>query len=452
MTALLDAEAAPAAVSQPEPRQANAGRTLVTLAGLLATLPVDLALVALALVRRSPAPTVRPATDFQRTILITGGKMTKALQLARSFHADGHRVVLVESAKYRFTGHRFSRAVSAFHCVPEPTAPGYAEAIVDIVRRERVDVLVPVSSPAASQPDAHVGNLLAGICDVVHADPETVRMLDDKADFSSTAAAMGLRVPDWRRITDPQQIEDFDFPPGRRYILKRIAYNPVGRLDLTPLSAETPERNAAHARSLSISADDPWILQEFIAGQEYCTHGTVRMGRLQVYGCCESSASQLNYQMVDKPEIRSWVEKFVAELGVTGQMSFDFIEAADGKVYAIECNPRTHSAITMFHDHHQVAAAYLDDKHFVITPLPGARPTYWIYHEIWRLVTKAGRRNRLLTILRGKDAIFTWWDPLPYLMVHHLQIPALLVGNLRQRRGWTKIDFNIGKLVEPGGD
>ena len=59
-----------------------------------------------------------------RTVLISGGKMTKALQLARSFHSAGHRVVLVESAKYRFTGHRFSRAVDAFHCVPEPTAPG----------------------------------------------------------------------------------------------------------------------------------------------------------------------------------------------------------------------------------------------------------------------------------------------------------------------------------------
>jgi hypothetical protein len=72
---------------------------------------------------------------------------------------------------------------------------------------------------------------------------------------------------------------------------------------------------------------------------------------------------------------------------------------------------------------------------------------------MWRLITQRGRRRgRLATIARGKDAIFTWWDPLPYLMVHHLQIPALLLGNLRRRQGWTKIDFNIGKLVEMGGD
>ena len=431
---------------------ANAVKTVATLAGLLATLPVDAAVTAVALAVGRRNPMARTADGQRKTVLISGGKMTKALQLARSFHSAGHRVVLVESAKYRFTGHRFSRAVHAFHCVPEPTAPGYAEALRDIAVLESVDVFVPVSSPAGSLPDARAGELMRDFCDVVHVDAATVRMLDDKTEFSLTAGSLGLRVPDFHRITDPQQVVDFDFPPGRSYILKRIAYNPVGRMDLTRLSAETPERNADFARSLPISVDDPWILQEFVEGQEYCTHGTVRNGRLQVYGCCESSAFQINYAEVDKPEIRSWVEQFAAALDITGQASFDFIEAADGHAYAIECNPRTHSAITMFYDHPEVAAAYLDEGHPVITPRVGARPTYWIYHEIWRLLTQPHRAARLSTILRGKDAIFASWDPLPYLLVHHLQIPSLLVANLRARRGWSRIDFNIGKLVEPGGD
>ena len=457
MTAVLtEGIAESTSVSRADPRNANAGRTLAALAGLTATVPIDLLVVALALVisrvrrPRDPAASRQPTPG--RTVLINGGKMTKALQLARSFHAAGHRVVLAESAKYRFTGHRFSRAVDAFYCIPEPTAPGYGDALLDIVCREGADVFVPVSSPAASVPDAQARRLLDGVCEVLHAHAHVVSMLDDKASFSKAAAAQGLRVPDWRHITNPQQVQDFDFPDGRSYILKRISYNPVGRLDLPPLSGRTPKRNAALARSLPISKDDPWILQEFIAGREYCTHGTVRNGRLQVYACCESSASQLNYAMADKPEIRSWVEKFVGALGVTGQLSFDFIEAADGRVYAIECNPRTHSAVTLFHNHPELASAYLEDDHPVVTPRTDARPTYWIYYELWRLLTQPDRRARLVGIVRGKDAIFTCWDPLPYLMVHHLQIPALLIANLWRRRGWVKIDLNIGKLVEPGGD
>jgi hypothetical protein len=81
---------------------------LATLAGLIVMLPIDALLVVLALVRRVRKPTASPPTSFPRTVLITGGKMTKALQLARSFHCAGHRVILAESAKYRFTGHRFS--------------------------------------------------------------------------------------------------------------------------------------------------------------------------------------------------------------------------------------------------------------------------------------------------------------------------------------------------------
>jgi predicted ATP-grasp superfamily ATP-dependent carboligase len=439
------------AASAGRPRT-NAIRTLATLTGLLITLPIDALVVAFALVRRVQPPTAAAPNTCRRTVLITGGKMTKALELARAFHRVGHRVILAETAKYRFTGHRFSRAVDAFYCIPDPADRGYEDALYEIIRYEAVDNFIPVSSPTSSVHDARARYALDSICEVMHATEDVVRMLDDKAAFSKVAVGLGLRVPHWVRVTDPKQILNFNFPAGRSYVLKRIAYHPVGRLDLPRLSKRTPQRNAALARWLPISEEDPWILQEFIAGREYCTHGTAIDGRLQVHVCCESSASQLNYTMVDKPEIREWVEQFVSGLGVTGQFSFDFIEAANGNVYAIECNPRTHSAITTFHNHRQLASAYLEEGHPVVTPVPGARPTYWIYHEMWRVLTQQGRRARLNGILRGKDAIFASWDPLPYFMVHHLQIPALLIDNLLHRRGWLKIDFNIGKLVEPDGD
>ncbi len=76
-----------------------------------------------------------------------------------------------------------------------------------------------------------------------------------------------------------------------------------------------------------------------------------------------------------------------------------------------------------------------------------------MYHEIWRLISRpATARTRLATILNGKEAIFDRDDPLPFLLVHHLQIPALLLGNLVRNKPWIRIDFNIGKLVEPAGD
>jgi hypothetical protein len=446
--------AGPAPVDVRPPALA-AVRTLAALGLLGAALPLNLAVTGVALLRSVLRP-ASPTTEADRplTVLISGGKMTKALQLARSFHAAGHRVVLVETARYRWTGHRFSRAVDRFHVVPDPTTPGYADALLDVVRREAVDVYVPVCSPVASRYDALAARTLAPHCEVVHVDADVIDRLDDKHAFAAAAAELGLGVPRTHRITDPEQVLDFDFPDdGTRWILKSIPYDPVRRLDLTPLPRPTEAETRAFVEALPIGPERPWILQELVAGTEYCTHGTVRDGALQVWACCRSSPFQVNYEHVDHAGIEAWVRRFVGALGLTGQVSFDLMETPDGELRAIECNPRTHSAVTMFHDHPDLARAYLEDGVDTLTPLPGSRPTYWLYQELWRLLTRpTSAPDRWRVVWRGKDALFAWDDPLPFLLVPHLQIVSLLLGNLRAGRDWVRIDFNIGKLVEAAGD
>ena len=435
-------------------RLQTVAKTVATLILLLLVLPLNLTLTTLALLRAIVVRPSRTVAASPKTILVSGGKMTKALQLARSFHRAGHRVILIESHKYWLTGHRFSWAVERFYTVPNPQEKDYTDALLKIVQQEGVNVYVPVCSPVASRYDAQAKRVLSDYCEVIHFDPEMVQKLDDKYEFSVIAASLGLSVPESYHITQPQQVLDFNFSGReRKYILKSIPYDSVRRLDLTQIPCNTPLETAEFVKSLPISETNPWIMQEFIPGQEYCTHSTARNGELQMHCCCKSSAFQVNYEMVDKPEIEAWVRRFVGGLNLTGQVSFDFIQADDGCIYAIECNPRTHSAITMFYNHADVARAYLESGFPVIQPLKSSRSTYWIYHEIWRFVTQPIKTwQRLQIIFSGKDAIFDWSDPLPFLMVHHAQIPWLLLENLRQLKGWIRIDFNIGKLVELAGD
>lgn len=401
----------------------------------------------------------RISGENPKNILLSGGKMTKALQLARSFHASGHRVILVETHKYWLTGHRFSNAVERFYTVPAPEKDpeGYTQALLSIAKAENIDIYIPVCSPVSSYYDSLAKPALSGYCEVFHFDADITKMLDDKFAFSEKARSLGLSVPKSFKITRPEQVLNFDFTnETRKYILKSIPYDSVRRLNLTKLPCTTPEETAAFVKSLPISAEKPWIMQEFIPGKEYCTHSTVRDGELRLHCCCESSAFQVNYENVAQPEILQWVSHFVKELG-TGQASFDFIKALDGSIYAIECNPRTHSAVTMFYNHPGVADAYLGKELLAepMQPLPNSKPTYWLYHEIWRLNEIRSWQQLqtwLRNILRSKDAIFDVNDPLPFLAVHHWQIPLLLLNNLRRLRGWLRIDFNIGKLVESGGD
>ncbi|MBE9012465.1 ATP-grasp domain-containing protein [Pseudanabaenaceae cyanobacterium LEGE 13415] len=430
-------------------------QNLFTLTALLIALPINLSIVFIAFLIGLFQIPITPKSNTPKRILITGGKMTKALQLARSFHAAGHYVVLIETEKYWLTGHRFSNAVDRFYTVPAPkqNPDAFIQALVEIVQRENIDFFVPVTSPVESYYCSLAKPELSKYCEVFHFDVGITQLLDDKYELSEKARSLNLTAPKTYRITDPQQVLDFEFDSSQ-YILKSIAYNSVHRLDMTKYPLESKEAMKAHLATLPISEENPWILQEFIRGQEYCTHSTVRDGKVRLHCCAKSSAFQVNYEQIEHSAIQAWVTTFVEALNLSGQISFDFIESSSGEVYAIECNPRTHSAITMFYNHPEVANAYLGEPITVepIQPLSTSKPTYWLYHEVWRFLTGDRSLYRLNTILTGKDAILQTSDPLPFLMVHHWQIPLLLLKNLRQLKGWVRIDFNIGKLVEPGGD
>ncbi|MDH6058107.1 ATP-grasp domain-containing protein [Umezakia ovalisporum] len=438
-------------------------KTLGTLTLLLIALPFNGLIVLIALlwgIVQWPLRKKALVAADPRTVLVSGGKMTKALQLARCFHGAGHRVILIETHKYWLSGHKFSRAVSAFYTVPSPQSDpeGYIQSLVAIVKKEKVDFYVPVCSPVASYYDSLAKPALSAYCEVFHFDADITKMLDDKFAFTEQGRSLGLSVPKSFQITDPQQVINFDFSQEtRKYILKNIAYDSVRRLNLTKLPCDTPEETAAFVNSLPISAQNPWIMQEFIPGKELCTHSTVRDGELRLHCCSNSSAFQINYQNVENPQIRQWVQQFVKSLGLTGQVSFDFIQAEDGTVYAIECNPRTHSAITMFYNHPGVADAYLGKtpQAAPVEPLANSKPTYWLYHEIWRLTgirSWKQLQTSVNTLVGGTDAIFCFDDPVPFLTLYHWQIPLLLLKNLQDLKGWVKIDFNIGKLVELDGD
>jgi predicted ATP-grasp superfamily ATP-dependent carboligase len=437
-------------------------QNLGTLTLLLILLPFNLAIVLAALlwqVVSKPFRTKRQTSADAKRILLTGGKMTKALQLARSFSSAGHEVFLVETHKYWLSGHRFSNAVKGFYTVPAPEKDpeGYCQKLLEIVKKENIDVFIPVSSPVASYYDSLAKPVLSPYCEVIHFDAEVTKILDNKFAFCEKARHIGLSTPKVFCFTQNEQILNFDFAAdGSQYILKSIPYDSVRRLDLTKLPFAGME---AYLKDLPISPEKPWVMQEFIKGQEYCTHSTVRNGFVRLHCCSRSSPFQVNYEQVDNPAIYEWVKQFVKALNLTGQISFDFIQTEDGTVYPIECNPRVHSAITMFHDHPGVADAYLkdakDENESAIAPLANSKPTYWLYHELWRLTQVRSwqeLRQWWHKISQGTDAIFQTSDPLPFLTVHHWQIPLLLLKNLQKLRGWMRIDFNIGKLVELGGD
>ncbi|MDE5097635.1 MAG: ATP-grasp enzyme, partial [Trichodesmium sp. St16_bin4-tuft] len=240
--------------------------------------------------------TKKLVADNPKNILITGAKMTKCLQLARSFHAAGHKAFILETNKYWLSGNRFSNAVTGFYTIPAPNKDwdGYCQGLLEIVKKENIDVFIPVSSPVGSYYESLAKPLLSEYCEVLHFDVEVTQMLDNKFTFMEKAKSFGLSVPKSFLITDPKQILNFDFAAdGSRYILKSIPYDSVRRLDLTKLPMNSRAEMEQFVGSLPISEEKPWIMQEFVKGKEYCTHSTVRKGKIRLDCCCESSEFQV---------------------------------------------------------------------------------------------------------------------------------------------------------------
>ncbi|NER00777.1 MAG: ATP-grasp enzyme, partial [Cyanothece sp. SIO2G6] len=267
-------------------------RNLGALTLLILALPINVIVVGIAWLYgsiRTLTQSPQRLPDSRQTVLITGGKMTKALQLARSFAEAGHRVILVETHKYWLSGHRFSKAVDRFCTVPDPAKQpeAYTQALQNIVETEKVDTFIPVSSPVASYYDAIAGQKLPNHCQVLHFTPDVTQTLDNKYTLCEQARTLGLSAPKAYLMTDPQQLLTFDFEAdGSQYIIKSIRYDSVSRLDMTKLPCPNLK---TYVQALPISKDNPWIMQEFIRGQEYCTHSTVRDGQIRMHCCAESS-------------------------------------------------------------------------------------------------------------------------------------------------------------------
>ncbi len=399
--------------------------------------------------------------DFKGTILLTGGKMTKALQLARLLKRSGYKIILAEDKKYRASGHAWSNCVDSFYLLPS-LSEGYfvyEKTLLRIIEEEQIDLMIPVASPVSVYVDAKFKKNIGSRLKIFHFTEDELLCLDHKYNLCAKARELGLASPDVHLIKSRRELELFDFDDTKkRYVLKSLAYAPIERLKRPLLPFD--EQNE-YFSSLTISPDRPWVLQEFVSGREFCTHSTVHEGKILLHCCCESSEFQLRYKHVDNKDIYNWVETFVKAMNLTGQISFDFIVNERGEVMPIECNPRTHSAITAFYNSECVADSYIKPEITQLSllepcfPNKEAKETYWLYHELWELFKcrSFGQiKNQLKLIFFGKEAILDSLDPLPFIMVYHWQIPSLLIQALKSKASWIRIDFNIGKLVEVDGD
>ena len=241
-------------------RVVGAARTLGALALLAAALPLNLAVTAAALLRSRSSVRRRPRDrrTGPRTVLVSGGKMTKALQLARSFHAAGHRVVLVESRQV--PAHR-SPVLPRGRRVPRRARaaddPGYADGAArhrPARGRRRLRAGVQPGVELVRRPGQAACS--SQYCEVLHGDPETIGDASTTSPRSPSAAdARACRCPDTHRDHRRRPRSRRSTSPRRRpaYVLKSIPYDPVQPPRPHPAARARPRGRPPRSRAPSRS-------------------------------------------------------------------------------------------------------------------------------------------------------------------------------------------------------
>lgn len=345
-------------------------------------------------------------------VLLTGGRAPVTLELARLFARSGHRVLVAESQRAQVT--RASRAVDKTFNVPPPRQQPaeFISALVEIVKTENVDLLLPTCEEVfyVSRGRSEFPNT----CRVFVDDFATLSRLHDKWEFNQEAPQGGLLTPASYLLTSEDELKNYLHLSGR-WVLKP-AFSRFGSSvlygSIDELQTQVPK----------ISEVYPWVLQQFVEGEEYCVYGVVDGGQLRalsVYGHeFVAGKAGICFQEISQPEIEESVKNFVRHLNFTGQIAFDFI-IENGKAYALECNPRSTSGIHLLATQKDFADVFLTpgSSSFVRAAI-GDRAMLGLAMFSFGLgqVDSLAKFKQWLKVLRrSREVMFQWRDPVPFV-------------------------------------
>ncbi|TCO77079.1 ATP-grasp domain-containing protein [Chromatocurvus halotolerans] len=355
----------------------------------------------------------------EQTALLTLGRLPKALALARALHAGGWRVVVADPFRWHLC--RPSRAVSASYRVTAPNKDrdSYRRELADIIRRERVTTVFPVSEEALHV--AYIADALPGESRLFCPTFDTLLHLHDKLAFATLAQSQGLSVPP----TFPAASEAGRELCSRNDAIAKPAHSCSG-IGIQRL--QQGQRPSGDAPDL--------LVQRFIEGNAISTLSLLRngreVGRSRYRGTVFAGTVAVCFERVDvHAAIDAWLDAFFrANPMENGFIAFDFIVDADGCAWAIECNPRVTSGIHFF-DPVSLGMALTAAAGATAADVSAAtgRRYQWAYSTLTEaygaLFQPAEFRRRLRELRRARDVVWSRDDPLPFLLMTPLSAEIL---------------------------
>ncbi|MCJ1289891.1 hypothetical protein MMC34_001424 [Xylographa carneopallida] len=444
--------------------------------------------------------TIRSSGFQAKTVLVTGVGMSKGLAIARMFHKAGHTVIGADFEPYGIpVNGRFSRSLKKFYRLPKPNAHDgsayYIQELLNVIRREKVDLWVSCSGVASAVEDGQAKEVIErrSDCKAIQFDVKTTSTLHEKHSFIQRTIDLGLPAPETYDVTTRTAVHHvLHKAPKKQYIMKSVGVDDAMRGGI-----RLPRRSVSETYNrlsrVPISKEKPWVLQQFIQGEEYCTHALVVRGEVKAFVACPSLELLMHYEALPSTSSLSkamlrFTEEFARRSGdeMTGHLSFDFMveetsteKGLEKSLFPIECNPRAHTAVVLFDSMSQeTSASYMQaltaeadikgnghaahgHSSNIVTPhKPGKY--YWVGHDLVALIFYPAyqvlrRRLSISAFLSGcyeffvhlffwEDGTYEAWDPLPWWWLYHVYWPGQFLASILERRKWSRVNVSTTKM------
>ncbi|MGD1955095.1 MAG: ATP-grasp domain-containing protein, partial [Sphingomonadales bacterium] len=175
------------------------------------------------------------------------------------------------------------------------------------------------------------------------------------------------------------------------------------------------------------------VIQKRIHGQEISSFTVARDGQVQGTALYKGlifagTVATLFERVTGLTPVEEWIARFVKAENYSGFIAFDFIVEDNGAAFPIECNPRLTSGIH-FLDHQGLADAILGAG-------PDGTPDFKTHKRMQEghtSLTKAYAAlpnlkafvKRLGLVFTSRDVLWSWRDPLPFLLMTPMSWPVL---------------------------
>lgn len=286
-------------------------------------------------------------------ILITGARAPVALELVRALAAAGHQLFAADSFRPTLAGSsRYATSLELPAARQTPHAFGLA--LRNLLIQHQIDLVIPTCEEVF-----YLGQFANELSEHAQIFCEPLNELNrwhHKGMFQRYAAQLGLTTPRSIEIRSHTELLAA-LPQFPQFALKPV----YSRFAVSVITHTNPALHQCQA-----TPQQPWLLQEFITGQAECSYSIVHQGRITAHCAYRTLATVQqgagsSFAAIDPHETYA-IAQTLCQQGYTGQLSLDFIRSnSDGKLYLLECNPRSTSAVHLI-EHQALAQAFIHSE------------------------------------------------------------------------------------------